>query len=152
MFSILFAGLTAASISRDAEEQRRIQNVDMTQGDIYFLATVSLSLVGFPRRPSLYAHAAYILSQSQLVREEEFGEAPTFISTAFRVSLAMGLHRDSSYFGLGKAESEVRRRLWWHVIHLDVMASASSGLSPLFIDDKMANASSTFSFTFPAVG
>jgi hypothetical protein len=107
---------------------------------MYFVAMVSATLTGFPRRPSLDTLAAYIVAQSQFVREEDFSDSPDFISTAFRIALGMGLHRQLPDAGFTTAELEMRRRLWWYILHLDVMSSASSGLSPLFIDDKMANA------------
>ena len=103
---------------------------------------ISATLTGFPRRPSIYSLAAYIIAQSQFVREEEFSDAPDFISTSFRIALGMGLHRHLPEAGFTVAELETRRRLWWYILHLDVMSSSSSGLSPLFIDEKMANTDS----------
>lgn len=96
-------------------------------------------LTGFPRRPSYYSLAAYLLTQNPFVMEEDFPDFPDFISTAFRVGLGMGLHRKLPETDLSNNELETRRRLWWYILHLDVMSSASSGLSPLFIDSKMAN-------------
>lgn len=135
--AILFATLVSASTSRLTS----ILNHDagLAAGDMYFAAMVSATLTGFPRRPSVYSLAAYIFAQSQFVREEEFSDSPDFINTAFRISLGMGLHRDLPGAGFTIAERETRRRLWWYILHLDVMSSASSGLSPLFIDEKMAN-------------
>jgi hypothetical protein len=137
LFSMLFAALKCASKSR-------LQSIlgdspDVTAGDIYVTAVVSTTLTGFPRRPSLYSLAAYLLTQSPFVMEEDFSDFPEFISTAFRVGLGMGLHRQLPEAGFNNNELETRRRLWWYILHLDVMSSASSGLSPLFINDRMAN-------------
>ncbi|RMZ83736.1 hypothetical protein DV738_g918, partial [Chaetothyriales sp. CBS 135597] len=137
--SILFAALASSS------PKRRIgalgENAQLVDtGDMYFLTTVSATLNGFPRQPSVYSLAAFIFSQSQFVREEEFSDAPEFISTAFRIALGMGLHRKVAHPGLSMAEIETRRRIWWYILHLDVMSSTSSGLSPLFVDEKMTNA------------
>ncbi|KAI1625852.1 hypothetical protein EDD37DRAFT_319687 [Exophiala viscosa] len=117
--SVLFAASASATKSR-VKSLLGDEDVPDTK-DLYFIAMVSATLTGFPRQPSIYSLAAYILAQSQFVREEEFSDAPDFISTSFRVAL------------------ETRRRLWHYICHLDVMSSSSSGLSPLFIDDKMAN-------------
>ena len=135
--AILFAALSSASLSRI----KRIfgDETDLNSGDIYFIAMVSATLTGFPRHPSIYSLAAYIIAQSQFVREEEFSDAPDFISTSFRIALGMGLHRQLPEAGFTAAELETRRRLWWYILHLDVMSSCSSGLSPLFIDEKMTN-------------
>jgi hypothetical protein len=43
----------------------------------------------------------------------------------------MGLHRDGSIFGLGEVECEVRRRIWWHIMHLDIQGAIATGLPPL---------------------
>jgi hypothetical protein len=112
---------------------------DLTAGDMYVATVVSTTPTSFLRRPSLYSLAAYLILQSPLVMEEEFSDFPDFIGMASRIALGMALHRHLPEHDLSVAELETRRRLWWYVIHLDVMASASSGLSPLFIDEKMAN-------------
>lgn len=112
---------------------------NLVTGDMYVTAVVSTTLTGFPRRPSLYSLAAYLLTQSPFVMEEDFSDFPDFISTAFRVGLGMGLHRQLPEADFDNNELETRRRLWWYILHLDVMSSASSGLSPLFIDDGMSN-------------
>ena len=135
--SILFAALKSASTSR--LQSTLGGTADLAAGDLYFVAVISATLAGFPRRPSLYSLAAYIFTQSQFVMEEDFSDSPDFITTAFRIALGMGLHRHLPKAGFSTAELETRRRLWWYILHLDVMSSASSGLSPLFIDDKMSN-------------
>lgn len=135
--SILFSTLASASKPR-VWTLLGESNVPDT-GQMYFAAMVSASLTGFPRRPSIYSLAAYLLAQSQFVREEEFSDVPDFISTSFRLALGMGLHRHIPDAGFKHAEMETRRRVWWYILHLDVMSSSSSGLSPLFINKKMAN-------------
>ncbi|EXJ59211.1 hypothetical protein A1O7_06643 [Cladophialophora yegresii CBS 114405] len=135
--AVLFAALSATSPAR--LEQMFEHPAELNVGDAYFITMVSTTLTGFPRRPSVYSLAAYIIAQSQFVREEEFSDAPDFIGTSFRVALGMGLHRQLPESSFGAAELETRRRLWWYILHLDVMSSASSGLSPLFINQKMAN-------------
>ena len=136
--SILFSALASTSKSR-CKSALGEANVPDT-GDMYFAAMVSANLTGFPRRPSIYSLAAYIFTQSQFMREEEFSDAPDFISTSFRVALGMGLHRHFPEARFSNSETESRRRIWWYILHLDVMSSCSSGLSPLFVDEKMSNA------------
>lgn len=40
----------------------------------------------------------------------------------------MGLHRDGENFGLSPFESEMRRRIWWQIVLIDVMYAMLSGL------------------------
>lgn len=42
----------------------------------------------------------------------------------------MGLHRDGSKLGLSPFESEMRRRLWWHLLSRDGRAAEDHGLQP----------------------
>lgn len=135
--AILFASLVSTPQARLKGLLGAKTEVDANE--MYFVVTVSSSLTGFPRRPGIYSLAAYVFAHGQFIREEEFSDTHDFVSTAFRVALSMGLHRHLPEAGFSVAESETRRRLWWYILHLDVMSSVSSGLSPLFIDDKMAN-------------
>jgi hypothetical protein len=48
----------------------------------------------------------------------------------------MGLHRDPAQFGIQSSEAETRRRIWWHIIHMDGVVSMSSGLPPLVCDEN----------------
>ena len=134
--AILFAALSLASTSR--LQQLCEDSGDLNVGEVYFVAMASATLTGFPRHPSLYSLAAYIIAQSQFVREEEFSDATDFIATSFRVALGMGLHRQLLESKFSPTDLETRRRLWWYIIHLDAMSSSSSGLSPPFINRKMA--------------
>lgn len=43
----------------------------------------------------------------------------------------MGLHRDGSLFNLTEIECEVRRRVWWHIMYLDIQGAIAAGLPPL---------------------
>lgn len=136
--AILFAALSSASPTR-IESVLGVQAMPSAT-DMYFATMTCATLTGFPRSPTLYSLAAYIIVQSQFIREEEFSDSPDFIGTAFRLALGMGLHRHLPEASFTPAELETRRRLWWYILHLDVMSSTSSGMSPLFIDEKMANA------------
>ena len=43
----------------------------------------------------------------------------------------LGIHRDGTLLGLPPVEIEERRRLWWHLQHLDLALSVRSGMTPL---------------------
>jgi Fungal specific transcription factor domain len=57
---------------------------------------------------------------------------------AVRLARRMGLHRDGTGLGLSPFETEMRRRLWWHIVHMDCRTSDFSGTRPsmdLFLSD-----------------
>jgi hypothetical protein len=67
---------------------------------------------------------------------------------AVRLARKMRLHQDGSLIGLSPFETEMRRRLWWHVVHIDFRFSDLLGVKfsldlftgdakiPLNVDDK----------------
>jgi hypothetical protein len=58
---------------------------------------------------------------------------------AVRIARRMGIHRDGSNLGLLPFETEMRRRLWWHIVHFDCRTSDLAGTKPsmdLFLGDS----------------
>ncbi|KAM5435373.1 hypothetical protein McanMca71_005352 [Microsporum canis] len=95
-----------------------------------------LKAISFPRSPSLNGLAAFLLVQTILSKEEEPLTSSLFISLALRVAQTMGLHRDPAQFGISHCEAEMRRRMWWHIVHMDGVVAMSSGLPPLVSDEN----------------
>lgn len=95
-----------------------------------------LNKISFPRSPTLQGLAAYLIVQTILSKEEEPLTSSLFISLAMRVAQTMGLHRDPAKFGIEPCEAEHRRRLWWHIVHMDGVVAMSSGLPPLVSDEN----------------
>jgi len=95
-----------------------------------------LNRISFPRNPSLQGLSAYLIVQTILSKEEEPLTSSLFVSLAMRVAQTMGLHRDPAKFGIEPSEAEYRRRLWWHIMHMDGVVAMSSGLPPLISDEN----------------
>jgi len=49
---------------------------------------------------------------------------------AVRLARRMGVHRDGTFLGLSVFETEMRRRLWWQIVHVDSRSSDFSGTRP----------------------
>jgi hypothetical protein len=91
---------------------------------LYRTAMHSLALLGFPGDATVFSLAAYVIWNIPLIREES-ERSTSFTSTAFRVGQKLGLHRDPEHFQMAYWEAEMRRRLWWHIIHKDTRKSIS---------------------------
>ncbi|KAL6230932.1 hypothetical protein BDW75DRAFT_221431 [Aspergillus navahoensis] len=115
-----FNGATRAALSKTYNDQ----------------VTRWLTKTSFLRSPSLQGLAAYLLTQTILIKEEEPLTSSLFVSLAMRVAQTMGLHRDPANFGIPPSEAESRRRMWWHIVHMDGVVSMSSGLPPLVTDEN----------------
>lgn len=88
----------------------------------------ALRVIGFPHYPSVYSLMAYILANSTMIREEDAFSSCSFVAVALRIAQSMGFHRDGTEFELDPISTEERRRVWWHLMHLDTMTSIAQGL------------------------
>ncbi|KAF4625975.1 hypothetical protein G7Y89_g12188 [Cudoniella acicularis] len=72
----------------------------------------------------IYGEAEFLMSRDDQVHSY------LLVSVAVRLALRMGLHRDSSKIGthFTPFEAEFRRRIWYHVNQLDLLASFHIGL------------------------
>ncbi|CAG8119570.1 unnamed protein product [Penicillium olsonii] len=102
-----------------------------------------LTKIKFPRIPTLQGLAAYLIVQTIVSKEEEPLASSLFVSLAMRVAQTMGLHRDPAKFGIEPCEAEYRRRLWWHIKHMDGVIAMSSGLPPMVPDETYSDVHET---------
>lgn len=56
-------------------------------------------------------------------------------SLVVRLAQGMGLHRDGTHFGLSPFETEMRRRLWWTLVTLDLRSAEELGTDMVIPDD-----------------
>jgi len=55
--------------------------------------------------------------------------------TVIRIAQKMGYHRDGELLKLTPFETEMRRRIWWQIIHHDAKLAIMSGLNTIFHHD-----------------
>jgi len=134
LFAIFFAGSVACS-AKDMSKYAGPGARSLISTTLYKSTMHSLSLVAFPKSPTIYSLIAFIVAQNLLLREEESISSTTFISVSFRIAQAMGLHRDGSHFKIDPVQVEIRRRIWWHIIHTDVLTAVSAGMPPIMTDN-----------------
>lgn len=133
--AVLFCGVTTCSKS-DFFQHTGSQSRPEASRNLLSLTKEAISFVGFPQNPALDSLSAFLLSQTMLLREEEAFNSCAFVSIALRIAQGMGLHRDGSHFDLDPVQAETRRRVWWYILHTDVMISIASGLPPLLMDHR----------------
>ena len=136
LFAVLFGGSVSCPNEVLQSEFHHMPRSAVTSR-LCEVAMRTQSLVAFPRNPTIYSLMSFLIVQNLLVREEEPLASCSYISVALRVAQAMGLHRDGSSFGLAPIEIEIRRRIWWHIIHTDVMTSIPSALPPSCLSDTI---------------
>ena len=135
VLAVLFTGSVACA-DLDLEPAFKGLRTRNVRRKLYQMSSDALTLVGFPHSPSTYSLMAFILSQSILIREEESLGSCSFVAVAFRIAQAMGMHKDGTSFNLDPIQVQERRRIWWQLMHLDVMSSIISGLPLIASSDS----------------
>lgn len=64
-------------------------------------------------------------------REDDSKFVWSMSSVILRLAQGLGLHRDGTNFALKPFETEMRRRLWWHICLMDVRSAEDHGTDPL---------------------
>ncbi|KAL6898521.1 hypothetical protein GGI43DRAFT_78707 [Trichoderma evansii] len=140
----------AATLSLEQDEAQHILGVDKSTALRTFKKDFQIHLAAAdmlenPTVVLLQALAIYLTS----MRAHYHGRGIWILNgLAVRMAHSIGLHRDGSKLGLSPFESEVRRRLWWHLLARDGRAAEDHGISswstvpgydtkmPLNIDDN----------------
>jgi hypothetical protein len=76
-----------------------------------------------------YRHADVIPAQLSLNGRADNHSNWIMGGTVIRIAQKMGYHRDGEHFNLTPFETEMRRRLWWHLITQDSKQAMFSGLN-----------------------
>lgn len=63
-------------------------------------------------------------------RQDDTRYVWTLCAVVQRIAQGMGIHRDGTTFSLKPFETEMRRRLWWHICILDIRAAEDHGVDP----------------------
>lgn len=87
----------------------------------------SLSKSHFLECRNLDVLAALVLFLVCVRRHDDSRFVSSFLGVVLRNAQSMGLHRDGTTFGLTPYETEMRRRIWWHICVLDIRASEDHG-------------------------
>ncbi|KAI5301052.1 hypothetical protein KEM55_002815 [Ascosphaera atra] len=135
LYAIWYGGTVTVSL-RTLSSEFDVESRDTLSMKYYDEVTRWLKKIGFPRNPTFYGLSAFLLVQTILSKEEEPLTTSLFVSLSLRVAQTMGLHRDPSHFkAISATEAESRRRVWWHIVHMDGVVAMSSGLPPLLNDE-----------------
>jgi hypothetical protein len=128
LFSIYYAAVTsmnpAQCLSLLGEER------DASLAKYRFAVEQSLARAGFLNSASLMLLQAFVLFLICVRRHDDTRFVWTLSGLAIRLAQSLGIHRDGSNFGISPFETEMRRRLWWHICILDVRSSEDHGTDP----------------------
>ena len=136
LYAILYSGSTSSQNTETMDDLPQISTSALS-AELYDRASICLDMVSFPQQPSLPGLIAFLILQTVAMKEPQ--PEASFIGVAIRVGQVMGLHKDPAALNLHPCAAEVRRRVWWHILYLDALISANTGLPPLINEERFCN-------------
>ncbi|KAI1350416.1 fungal-specific transcription factor domain-containing protein [Xylaria sp. FL0043] len=141
--ALLFSIYCMAVVSLNSQEA--IQLLGMTREDALNRFTrgtkIALTRSNFLKNYNMATLQALALYMLSLNGRSESHSTWIMGGTVMRMAQKMGYHRDGEQFNLSPFETEMRRRLWWHVVTQDSRHAMLSGLSQAWVaqnwDTKM---------------
>ena len=129
-YSICFAAVV--SMTEDQAKQLLGQEKHILMQRYRFAVEQALSRASFLSSSSLVVLQAFVMFLIVVKYIDTSRSIWAMSGLAMQQAQAQGLHRDGSNFGLSPYETEMRRRLWWHISLLDARAAEDYGADPTF--------------------
>ncbi|KAL1602690.1 hypothetical protein SLS60_006110 [Paraconiothyrium brasiliense] len=127
LWGVMYAGAIAAS-GTPLAASTQVPDTLVFRDSLYSAFTSAMKASNFPETPSMDSLVAALVVQSGLGREDIYQlRTAQIISTCIRAAQQLGLHREASRKGLGSVKSELGRRIWWHLVDLDIQSAVAAG-------------------------
>ncbi|KAF5003640.1 hypothetical protein FDECE_9811 [Fusarium decemcellulare] len=141
--ALVWAIYYAAITSLEPEEVRA--NLGVTKDDVLtqyrFAVEQALAKANFLNSSETSTIQAFVIFLVVVRRQDESRFCWSLTGLVVHLAQGMGLHRDGSHFGLSPFETEMRRRLWWALLVLDLRSADELGtdliIGDLFYDTQM---------------
>ncbi|KAI0418866.1 fungal-specific transcription factor domain-containing protein [Xylaria grammica] len=141
--ALVFSVYTMTVVSLTSQEV--IQFLGMTRDDAINRFTrgtkLALARSNFLKNYNMTILQAFALYMLSLNGRTDNHSSWIMGGTIMRIAQKMGYHRDGEQFNLSPFETEMRRRVWWHVFTQDSRNAMLSGLSHAWVttnwDTKM---------------
>ncbi|KAA8644442.1 hypothetical protein EYZ11_003552 [Aspergillus tanneri] len=131
--ALLFAIYYSTIISMEPEQCSTTLGVSRAYAlkHYQFAVEQALARADLLNTQSMILLQAVVLFLSALRNEDASRTVWSLTALVFHIAKAMGLHRDGAAFSLRPLETELRRRLWWHICLLDIRSSEYHGCEPI---------------------
>ncbi|KAH6626561.1 fungal-specific transcription factor domain-containing protein [Chaetomium sp. MPI-SDFR-AT-0129] len=129
--ALLFSIYLMAVVSMTPDECKEGLGVAREEALQRFSTGVRLILlrIGFLRVQDMTTLRALVIYLISLQGRYDQHAVWVLNAIAVRIAQKMGLHRDGEALGVSPFECEMRRRLWWQIIMVDIKYAMFSGLS-----------------------
>ncbi|KAL9598935.1 MAG: hypothetical protein Q9179_003736 [Wetmoreana sp. 5 TL-2023] len=134
LFSILYCGAVIAPYPFWGSGALDTVDKDVVTKNLRFILDASLKCVQYLQHPTINTLIASLLSHSFIMQGGKVDDLGNF-SAVIRTAQRMGLHIEVSGPEFDVPTCEVRRRIWWHILWLDLQHSVMHGLPMLCFDN-----------------
>lgn len=129
-FSICFASVV--SMSDDQCNQLLGDDKDKLMRKYRFAVEQGLARASFLNSSNLMVLQAFVMFLTVVKYMDTSRAIWSLAGLTMQQAYAQGLHRDPSNFNLDPFDTEMRRRLWWHISLQDARAAEDHGSDPNF--------------------
>lgn len=131
--ALLFAIDYSAVISMQPQQCMELLGLprDTLLDNYRFAVRQALARANLLQTESIIVLQAAVLFVEALRNEDDSRTVWSLTSLIVHIARSMGLHRDGTTFGLRPFETELRRRLWYHICLLDIRSSEYHGYEPI---------------------
>lgn len=127
LWGVMYAG-AVASAGTPLAASAKVPDTQAFRDHLFAAFGSAMKASSFPEAPTLDALVAALIVQSGLGREDVFQlRTAQIVGTCIRAAQQLGLHREASRKGLGAVNSELGRRIWWHLVELDMQSAVVAG-------------------------
>ena len=132
--ALLFAIYYGAVVSLTPEQCQSLlgESKDTLSKRYRFGTEQALARAGFLNSSSLMLLQAFVFFLICVRHQDDTRLVWSLGGLAIHLAQALGIHRDGTNFNLNPFETEMRRRLWWHISILDTRSSEEHGTDPTF--------------------
>lgn len=136
LFNILYCGaITSSSLLWTTGPLHEVEKEVLTK-QMESASTASLKYVQHMQHPTYNTLVASLLRHSCSKHGGRLDDDPGYVTTVMRLAQGMGFHLEVSSNEHNGVTTEMQRRVWWHILWLDLQDSAFKG-SPLYYQDDV---------------
>jgi Fungal specific transcription factor domain len=132
LFSVYYGAV--CSLTPSQCEKQLGEDKEQLANRFRFAVEQALARANFLNSSSLMVLQAFVMFLICVRTQDDTRLVWSLSGLTTHLAQALGVHRDGTNFGLSPFETEMRRRLWWHICLLDTRAAEDHGADPSFTE------------------
>ena len=132
LFSIYYGAV--CSLTPVQCEKQLGEDKEQLSNRFRFAVEQALARANFLNSSSLMVLQAFVMFLICVRTQDDTRLVWSLSGLTTHLAQALGVHRDGTNFCLSPFETEMRRRLWWHICLLDTRAAEDHGADPSFTE------------------